>query len=205
MKNVAYEFLSRFRGGVSQSNRYKVSFFLPRGVKLNGGELGVNTDALSGKITQMQNYFNSKEQINVKCHSASMPGRNMMTFDHRMNGAPFKIPYSASYSPSNFSFYADSNYDSRDFFDVWQSAVNNLPTNTMNFMDEFVSDVTIMALDKQGKETYGVTLFEAWPVDIAEVQLSYADLDSPTVITVGLEYNYWSPKWASQGKNGIVS
>ena len=204
MKNIAYEFLSRFRGGVSQSNRYAVKFFLPRGVNLSSGQLSANADALRGNISGMQNYFNSKEQINVKCHTASMPGREMMSFDHRMNSAPFKIPYSAGYGPVSFSFYADSELDTRDYFDVWQSAVVNIATNTMNFPEDYVSDLEITTLDRTGEPRYGVTLYEAWPSDVSEIQLGYADQDQPTVVTVSMEYKYWAPKYSSQGKSGNI-
>lgn len=203
--SYANEFLSRFRRGVSQPNRYRVDLFLPKGASISGNELGVNNDAKVGQIAQMQNYFNASGQINMKCCSAQLPGRQMQTFDHRINGAPFKIPYSAAYGPATFSFYADGTLDTRDFFDVWQSTVNNLPTNTMNFPEEYVSDVTITMLDRAGQDSYSVCLFEAWPVDINEISLGASQNDEVTIVTVALEYNYWQPRYSSTPKNGNVS
>ena len=205
MSSLAYEFLGRFRNGVASTNRYEVSLFLPKGVSLGEDQLGVNSDAMVGQITSMQNYFNSSEQVNVKCNAASLPQRSLETYEYRQNSAPFRLPYSASYGPSSFSFYADGNFDTRDFFDVWQSAVVNLQTNTLNFPEEYVSDVTIHMLDRAGNRTYGVKLFEAWPIDIGETSLSYADMDTAAIITVSLEYKYWQPLFNSQSKNGSSS
>lgn len=203
--SYAQEFLSKFRNGISQPNRYRAKFFLPKGVSISGKELGVNDDAKVGKISRMQNYFNSVGQIDLKCCSAQLPGRQMMTFDHRMNGAPFKIPYSSSYGPASLSFYADGTLDTRDYFDVWQSSVNNLSTNTFNFPDEYVSDLNIAMLDRGGNETYSVNLFEAWPVDLNEITLGSSQNDEITIVTVSLEYHYWQPVFSSSPKNGNVS
>lgn len=201
----AHDFLSKFRDGVASSNRYRVEFFLPRGVNLGGGQLGVNDDARVGQITTMQNYFNAKEQVNVKCHTASFPERNLETYEYRQNSAPFRLPFSSSYNPVSFTFMADGRFDTRDFFEVWQSAVINISTNTLNFPDEYVSDVSIMALTRDGRDAYGVKLFEAWPVTIGETSLSYSDADTLAAVTVGMEYKYWSPIFNTQGKNGSSS
>lgn len=201
----AHEFLSKFRDGVASGNRYRVEFFLPKGVNLRSGQLGVNDDARVGQITSMQNYFNSKEQINIKCHTASFPERTLETYEYRVNSAPFRLPYSSSYAAASFTFMADGRFDTRDFFEVWQSAVINIGTNTLNFPDEYVSDVTIMALTRDGRDAYGVKLYEAWPASIGDTAMSYADSNSLAQITVGLEYKYWSPLFNTQGKNGSSS
>lgn len=199
-----YEFISKFRNGVGMTNRYRVEFFLPRGVSLGAGQLGVNNDARTGQITTMQNYFNATEQINMKCSGAEMPGRELMTYEYRKNSAPFRLPYSANYGPASFSFHADGNLDTRDFFDVWQSAVINVATNTLNFPEEYVSDVAIYAQTRDGRDSYGVKLYEAWPVGVAALPLSYADMDTAAIVTVQMEYKYWSPIFNSQAKNPSV-
>ena len=76
---------------------------------------------------------------------------------------------------------------------------------TLNFPDEYVSDVSIMAMTRDGRDAYGVKLFEAWPVSIGETSLSYSDADTLAAVTVGMEYKYWSPIFNTQGKNGSAS
>jgi hypothetical protein len=202
--SIALDFLSKFRGGVAVTNRYRVELFLPAGVSSAGGA-GVNDDARAGAISSMQNYFNSSEQINAKCRDAILPGRSLDTYDYRQNSAPFRLPYSSTYGPASLTFLADSGFDSRDFFEVWQSAVVNIGTNTLNFPNEYVADVNIYILDRAGDDRYGVKLYEAWPVDISETQLSYADQDTAAAVTVSLEYKYWSPHFNSQEKNGSAT
>ena len=116
-------FLSNFVDGISRPNRYRVEFNLPRGVNLSGGALSVNDESTVGRIAGMEKYFNSGGMVNIKCHTMTFPQRSLLTMEHRQNSAPFRTPYSATYDPVTFSFYADSTMDTREYFEVWQSAV----------------------------------------------------------------------------------
>lgn len=120
-----------------------------------------------------------------------MPQRNLMTYEHKQMNAPYKVPYSQSYDPVPFVFYGDSNLDARRYFEIWQNAVVNIQSNTMNFYSEYVSDVTIEQLDKSGNVTYGIKLYEAYPMSISTLDYSYSNRDSIQNISVVLSYKYW--------------
>lgn len=186
-------FLSNFVDGISRPNRYRVEFNLPRGVNLSGGALSVNNEATVGQIAKMEKYFNSGGMVNIKCHTMTFPQRSLLTMDHRQNSAPFRTPYSATYDPVTFSFYADASMDSRDYFEVWQSAVVNLGSNTMNFYDEYVSDIHMYMLDLEGNDTYKVSLFEAYPMNIGIIDASYGQNNAFTTCTVTMAFKSWQP------------
>lgn len=197
MSSVVNSFLAAFQRGVARPNRYRVEFQLPSGVVLSGDSTQVNSDAQNGSIQRLQSFFNSNGDINIKCEHATFPQRSMMTYEHKQNSAPFRLPYSSTYDPVTFSFYANSNLDTRDYFDVWQSAVVNLDTNTMNFYDEYVSDVKIVQMDIEGNDTYFATLLEAWPLDVGSIEVGYGQFDTVTLTTVTMAYKYWKPKYSS--------
>ena len=197
-------FLAQFRGGVGRPNRYRVEFNLPTGVALGAGEIGVNVVALVGYIRRMDRYFNGGGGINIKCHTATFPQRSLMTMEHRQNSAPFRTPYSATYDPVTFSFYTDPQLDTRDYFDVWQSAVVNLGTNTMNFYDEYVSDVSITMLDQYGEDAYKVTLYEAYPLNVGIIDASYSNNNQLTTATVTMSFKSWAPELNTSAFNRTV-
>ena len=197
-------FLAQFRGGVGRPNRYRVEFNLPTGVALGAGEIGVNDDALVGNIRRMDRYFNGGGGINIKCHTATFPQRSLMTMEHRQNSAPFRTPYSATYDPVTFSLYTDPQLDTRDYFDAWQSAVVNLGTNTMNFYDEYVSDVSITMLDQYGEDAYKVTLYEAYPLNVGIIDASYSNNNQLTTATVTMSFKSWAPELNTSAFNRTV-
>lgn len=191
------EFLAHFSKGLSRSNRYRVEFILPQGIP--AGTLGANTDAQAGNIQQLQSYFNSgRGGVNIKCHTATFPQRSMLTAGLNQNSAEFRVPYSATYDPVTFSFYANSEMDTRDYFEVWQSAVCNFSNNTMNFLNEYTADVSIFALDQTGRDSYGVTLYEAWPLNIGTIDVSYSAQDAYQTTIVTMSYKSWLP-WMNNG------
>src|SRR6478736_674970 len=202
MDMTASGFLSNFKKGLARANRYRVEFILPKGIP--SGTLGANTDSTQGQIRQMDNYFNSNGGINIKCHTATLPQRSLLTQGLNQNSAEFRVPYSATYDPVTFSFYANSELDTRDYFEIWQSTVCNFSNNTMNFLEEYVTDVNIFALDTAGKDRYRITLYEAWPLNIGAIDMSYSSIDSYQSTTVTLAFKSWLPWMNNGGTNRTI-
>ena len=198
-------FLSNFQGGISRPNKYRVEFNLPAGVNLSPGDISVNGDATRGSIRRWEQHFNRSAALNIKCHTMTFPQRSLLTMEHRQNSAPFRTPYSATYDPVTFSFYANSLMDSRDYFEVWQSAVVNLGSNTMNFYDEYVSDIHMFMLDDYGEDAYKVSLFEAYPLNIGIIDASYSQSNNVTSCTVTMAFKSWQPEYNSTEVNRSAS
>ena len=203
------DFLAKFKNGIAKPNRYRVEFGMPQGVRMptewsvgdifSGGQfsdmaqgaLGGNPFALFSEIPRLGSVLNANGSIDIKCHTMTMPQRSLMTYEHKQNSAPVRFPYSSTYDPVTFSFYADTQYDTRQFFEVWQSAVMNFGTNTVNFYDEYKSDIHMYTLDDYGNDAYKVTLFDAYPLNIGIVDLSYSQANNYQSVTVTMSYRHW--------------
>ena len=155
------KFLAHFKSGIASPARYRVRFNLPKGIpNISGSAL----ESTEGNIRRWQAELNGTEKINVFCHTCTMPQRSLMTYEHKQLNAPYKVPYSQSYDPVSFVFYGDGDLSARRYFEIWQNAVVNIQSNTMNFYSEYVSDVIIEQLDTEGNSTYGVQLNEDLPM-----------------------------------------
>jgi len=121
-----------------------------------------------------------------------MPGRTLLTYDHRQLATPYRVPYSQSqYDPVTLSFLTDSNFNTRTYFETWQGAVLNVSSNTVNYYDEFVSDIRIILINPDGYDSeYYVDLYECYPLTIGQVDLGYAN-DGFAKIPVTFSYKYW--------------
>lgn len=189
------EFMSYFQKGPGRPNRFRVQLNLPPGVDTSIGDSSdfVNTAAQVGVITQTQAQYNSgRGAINIMCNQATFPQRTLLTWELNQNSAAFKTPYSYEYDPVTFSFYADSNLNTRKFFEIWQSAVANIQNNTMNYMSEFVSAVTIYQMDTAGNDTYSVQLIDAWPITVGSTDLSMANSNAIHTVTVTMAYRSYT-------------
>lgn len=187
---VYQEFLTHFNKGIMRPNRYHVEFNLPSGVM---GELNGFTHNSVGaaQLRAKQLAMNAAGGINIKCHTAMFPQRSLATSERLQNSSPFRTPYSANYDPVTFSFYADGDADTRKYLDLWQNTVINVRSNTLNFYNEFVSDIRMWHVTETGRRTYGVRLFEAFPLAVGAVDISFANMNNFQNIVGSFAYRRW--------------
>lgn len=195
------KFLSLFSEGQASPSKYKIGFHLPKGIPSFAGSA---PESREGSIQAWQSYLNGNEKINLLCHTCTMPQRSLMTYEHKQLNAPYRVPYSQSYEPITFSFYADADLDVRRYFEIWQNAVINIQSNTMNFYSEYISDITIEQLDKQGNSTYGVKLFECYPMSIVAIDYSYSNMNAMQNVTISMAYKYWNNMYDGRKKASSV-
>lgn len=186
-------FINKFKSGIARPNRFRVEFVLPLGVIGGEGIAGVNPSSRTGAIQQQSNLLNRDGTISIMCHTTMFPGRDLQLIGAAAGGGsyPAAVPFGVQYNPVTFAFYTDAHYSTREYFDIWQNAVFNVKSRTINYYNEYTSDVRIHALDREGNTTYSVTLKEAYPNSISECNLSYTAADTVQEITVSLSYRYW--------------
>ena len=191
--NSIYDYMAHFKNGVMKSSRFRAEFNLPRGVSGGGSTHAVNTNALASKIKGVESTLNKNGSVNVKCNMATFPERSLQTIDFKSNSVNFKMPWSTSYQPISLSFYADGNLDSREYFELWQSCVMNFGNNTMNFYNEYVSDVKLYLQNDSGADAYGIILYEAYPVNIGLMDISYGNSSTVLNVMISLSFKSWLP------------
>ena len=191
--NSIYDYMAHFKNGVMKSSRFRAEFNLPRGVSGGGSTHAVNTNALASKIKGVESTLNKNGSVNVKCNLATFPERSLQTIDFKSNSVNFKMPWSTSYQPISLSFYADGNLDSREYFELWQSCVMNFGNNTMNFYNEYVSDVKLYLQNDSGADAYGIILYEAYPVNIGLMDISYGNSSTVLNVMISLSFKSWLP------------
>jgi len=190
-----FSFLSKLDKGISKPSRFRVSFNLPSGIDLSrASDPFFNPDSTKGEIQRNQQILNANEKINIFCHSATLPQRSFMYFTHKHYGPEYKVPYTQVYEPVTFSFYSDEAMSTRSYFEIWQSAAVNIGTNSMNYYNEFVSDIDIDVLSVEGNPMYSVHLYEAYPLSIGMVDLSYSNANQVSTLTVTMSYRLWKAK-----------
>ena len=209
--------LSSFKfTGFSSVNKYRMEMKLPKGFPDNtviipnnqenllailgnefvssnfGGMSATNTNSSQSGIITIENNINTNNIISLFCIQTTMPSRSLMTLDHKQFSAPYRVPYSQQqYDPVTLTFLTNSDFDTRTYFETWMGSVCNIGSNTMNYYDEYVSDIRIIPINSDGTDSnYYVDLYEAYPMTIGEVSMGYDDNDFAK-ITVTFSYRWW--------------
>lgn len=191
-------FLSKVKKGFAKPNRYRVEFRLPSGVQSGVSLGGININSISGVIQNNNKILNRNKTIDVLCHTATLPSKRLQTTDYQNLLLPKQLPYFIEYEEITLTFYCDTEYKVRDYFDIWFDTVFNTNSKTVNYYDEYVSNINIYTLDTEGNINYGVVLEEAYPIAINEVNLSYASSNEIQEISVTFAYKKWYSMFNSQ-------
>ncbi len=139
------------------------------------------------------------------CEAAELPGRGFMSLDVRYYGPNQKLPFQTQYEDTTMTFLCRSESFERQFFDDWMESIN--PTNTFdfNYRSDYETTIEIMQFAEYGtrtgvgpntreatypKETYKITLYNAYPLLINPQPVTWAD-DQVQRLAVTFTYHKW--------------
>ena len=171
------------RGGFAFGNKYKV--IIPKPPIMGGSSTGGS---------------DIDRHLSLMCETAALPTRGLATGERKIHGAPFKIPYSSTYTEVAMSFFLTDRLDEKSFFDEWQAKIVDPVTNNMGFYKDYVTQVVIAKLSSQSlgpdqslneKTDYIITLVDAWPGLVGEVGLSHAGGAEILKLSVTMYYHKW--------------
>jgi hypothetical protein len=134
--------------------------------------------------------------VSLYCYQASMPALNIMTGTIREDDVPYEIPYGASYEPAQLTFYVDTNYTIKQYFESWYNFIWKGSNNgkVFEYYENFVGQLQIIALNRSSDlhrfvPTYAVELGNVYPKSISGVQYAHSSNDSIVTMTVDFAYN----------------
>lgn len=165
------EFISTVKStGFANSNKFLVTISPPA---------TVNT---SSDVNRM---------IQLFCDTCQLPDQTVSTAQTRTYGEIREMPYENLYGNINMSFYVDSDFRVKYFFDQWIQSISNPETRHWEYYTNYISEsITIDMLNNAGDNTYSVTLWECYPKSIQSVSLDYGSKEI-LKCTVSMNYKYW--------------
>lgn len=167
------DFLSLIEGGLTKSNKFKVSISID------------NNSTLSSRWSSVL------RNMSFFCDSAEFPGRTLTASDIKIHGPTFKSPNISQYSDVTLSILCDSKFNQKFFFEDWMDYINPLPTFFFRYRESYIGTVDITQYNEFGEPLYTVSLREAYPIAINGLSASWAD-DGFHRLQVTFTYRYWT-------------
>lgn len=182
------------RRGWLHNNKFLVEFVPPRA--LAGAVGGSSASAIV-------------QDLPFLCEATNLPGISITTSEIRRFGyGNFeKKPTNAINNDVVVSVLGDGRGDAWHLFKTWAQVVvphevphsyatsaGPVPGQTafeVAYKDEYATDVRITAFDQSGQPAIAVTLREAWPLFVGEVQLNWGDTNTIVRFPVTLTYFSW--------------
>ena len=164
-------------GGLAYNDKYMVTLNKPPGFDLPG---------------QMA----MRKRLTMLCDTATLPTKSLATFEKTIYGPVKAMPYRMTFTEASMSFILTDSMNEKKYFDEWQNKIVDQKTGNLGFFDDYVCDITIQKFGRTANNsdenpTYSVTLFDAWPSIVSEIQLSHSGGTEAMKLPVTFQFKKW--------------
>ena len=131
--------------------------------------------------------------ISLMCKSVSVPGVNVATSSERIIGEVREIPYDRNFGAANLTFWVNSQFDTREYFERWIDGIQNPNTRILSYYNDIKTDVVITTLNKMDEPVFETKLYAAHPKSIGQLSLDNESTGAMT-LDVTFDYHHYSMK-----------
>ena len=164
-----HDFKSSFKGDLAKVNRFDVEIPLP---------------------LTLLTYVKTARNLLYRCEVANLPGRTFATMEQKTYGPVEKYPYLSTYNDMDLTFIVDDDMSQKTLFDGWINFINPSYNNNMRYKENYATTLTINQYDVSNEKTYSVSLMDAYPISINQLDLDWNG-DGYHKLTVTFAYTYW--------------
>ena len=160
-------------------------------------ELTDITRAMSGGDFARPNLFEVEipflgANFKFKCKGANMPSGVVESIPVSYQNKKLKIGGDRTVEDWTITVYNDQDHDTRQQFIEWQNLVQALDRNIAGDVPStYKKEATVKQLDRNGNVTRSYTLYGVWPLNIAEIALSWDQSNEVEVFEVTLSVDWW--------------
>lgn len=145
----------------------------------------------------------ASRQVSLLAESVSIPGRQLLTTEHKIFGTKRLMPYGVLYENMTITFICTNIMLERTFFDIWHQFIISPGSQYMEYYKDYVGEIVIQKISNDDPTTAGgaltefgsllstYTLEEAYPVSIQAQELSYGSNEEYLKLTVEFAYAKW--------------
>lgn len=161
--------------GFSRPNRFEIEMPLPAGMNA------------TGKFAQ--------ETMHLYCEIASLPPQVINLKQQRIYGPAYQRPISTEFGGEGITmtFYLDKNMMIKGYFDAWMALIVDPHQYYVNYPDSYTVPIRIRQLDEQDNISYVAILEDAFPRNVAMVELNNSTQNQVNRLNVTFAYRRWTP------------
>ena len=173
---------------LARNNLYSIEVYMPRG---HGGEFG--------NFYTRGDEAGIKEKLSYMAKSVTLPSKALGTIPAKRFGPVYKVANDLTIDTASMTFMCSEDYREHLFFDGWISGIMGQIHNpkdrqvyTLSYYYDYVGQVNIIPLDRQGGAAAQVTLMEAYPTDIGAIEFAWGDAGDVATFTVTWSFKDWN-------------
>ena len=166
------DFRSKLIGGGARANMFSVDITFP-------GYAGGDTEITS-----------------FMCRAAQLPASIIGLVEVPFRGRIVKLAGDRTFEPWTITVYNDTDFAVRSAFEKWMDGLNTHVGNegaqsNNSGIGRYASNIEVHQLDQKGKKVMTYYLKNAFPTNVAAIDLDFAQVGEIEQFQVTIEYDYW--------------
>ena len=164
------DFKAQLKGGGARPNQFRVTIVPPIGI-----------------VTGL-NVANSS----FLCKASKLPGQTLGEIEVPFRGRKIYVAGDREFETWNSTFLNDSDFNIRNAIERWMNGINDLADNTGTIVSsDYQSDLTVEQLDRDGTTIKSYIFRNAYPLTLADIELSYETVNALEEFEVTWRYQHF--------------
>ena len=164
------DFKAQLNGGGARPNQFIVTIVPPIGI-----------------VTGL-NVANSS----FLCKASKLPGQTLGEIEVPFRGRKIYVAGDREFETWNSTFLNDTDFNIRNAIERWMNGINDLADNTGTIVSsDYQSDLTVEQLDRDGTTIKSYIFRNAYPLTLADIELSYETVNALEEFEVTWRYQHF--------------
>ena len=168
---------------------------------------GVRPNLFMVQVTDLEDNLTDSDKVKgtdadftFLCRSAGIPASTIGTVEVPFRGRVIKLPGDRTFESWTITVMADEDMSVRGYFEKWMEKLNK-HENGAGYTDKFASTLRVSQLARGTatttalKDPHSVVrsydFYNAFPTNIAQIDLSYDNNNTIAEYTVEFQYDWW--------------
>ena len=168
---------------------------------------GVRPNLFMVQVTDLESNLNDSDKVKgtdadftFLCRSAGIPASTIGTVEVPFRGRVIKLPGDRTFESWTITVMADEDMSVRGYFEKWMEKLNK-HENGAGYTEDFASTLKVSQLARGTstsdalKDPHSVVrsydFYNAFPTNIAQIDLSYDNNNTIAEYTVEFQYDWW--------------
>ena len=164
------DFKAQLKGGGARPNQFRVTIVPPIGI-----------------VTGL-NVANSS----FLCKASKLPGQTLGEIEVPFRGRKIYVAGDREFETWNSTFLNDTDFNIRNAIERWMNGINDLADNTGTIVSsDYQSALTVEQLDRDGTTIKSYIFRNAYPLTLADIELSYETVNALEEFEVTWRYHHF--------------
>ena len=168
---------------------------------------GIRPNLFMVQVTNLESNLNDSDKVKgtdadftFLCRSAGIPASTIGTVEVPFRGRVIKLPGDRTFESWTITVMADEDMSVRGYFEKWMEKLNK-HENGAGYTADFASTLKVSQLARGTSASDGLKdphsvvrsydFYNAFPTNIAQIDLSYDNNNTIAEYTVEFQYDWW--------------